>query len=75
MWNDIRKGTKGVNDGKDVKYDRNLKRIKFECDNNLPLDKLLKLHRLVLIIRYVTEINEKYYPQVFLENCLYEVQK
>ena len=73
VWNDIRKGIKEVNDGKDVKYDRNLKRIKFECDDNLPLDKLLKLHRLVLIIRHVIEINEKYYPQIFLENCFYEV--
>ena len=72
-WNDIRKGIKEVNDGKDVEYDKNLKRIKFECDDDLPLDKLLKLHGLVLIIRHVIEINEMYYPQTFLENCLYEV--
>ena len=73
MWDDIRKGIKEVNDGKDVEYDKNLKRIKFECDDDLPLDKLLKLHGLVLIIRHVIEINEMYYPQTFLENCLYEV--
>ena len=73
MWNDIRKGIKEVNDGKDVEYDRNLKRIKFECDDDLPLDKLLKLHRLVLIMKHVIEINEKCYPQIFLENCLHEV--
>ena len=73
MWNDIRKGIKEVNDGKDVKYDRNLKIIKFECDDDLPLDKLLKLHRLVLIIRHVIEINEKYYPQIFLDSYYYEI--
>ena len=73
MWNDIRKGIKEVNDGKDVEYDRNLKRIKFECNGDLPLDKLLKLHELVLIIRHVIEINEKYYPQFFLDSCYYEV--
>ena len=73
MWNDIRKGVKEVNDGKNVEYDKNLKRIKFECDDDLPLDKLVKLHRLVLIIKHVIEIIEKYYPQFFLENCLYEL--
>ena len=71
MRNDIRKGIKEVNDGKDVEYDRNLKRIKFECDHDLPLDKL-KLHGLVLIIRHVIEINEKY-PQIFLDSCYYEI--
>ena len=73
MWNDIRKEIKEVNDGKDVKNDRNIKRIKFESDDDLPLDKPLKLHRLMLTIRHVIEINEKYYPQIFLGNCLYEV--
>ena len=73
MWNDIRKGVKEVNHGKNVEYDKNLKKIKFECDDDLPLDKLVKLHRLVLIIKHVIEIIEKYYPQFFLENCLYEV--
>ena len=29
MWNDIRKGIKEVNDGKDIEYDKNLERIKF----------------------------------------------
>ena len=73
MWNDIRKGIKEVNDGKDVEYDKNLKIIKFECDDDLPLDKLLKLNGLVIIIRHVIEINKMYYSQIFLENCLYEV--
>ena len=73
MWNYIRKGIKEVNDGKDVEYDKNLKRIKFECDDDFPLDKLLKLHGLVLIIRHVIEINEKYYPQIFLDSCYYEI--
>ena len=74
MWNDIRKIIKEVNDGKDVEYDRNFKRIKFECDDNVPVDKFLKLHGLVLIIRHVIEINEKYYSQIFLDSCYYEIE-
>ena len=34
---------------------------------------MLKIHTLTLIVRHIFEMNGKYYPQVFLENCLYEV--
>ena len=34
IWNDIKKGLKEVNNGKNVEYDKNLKRIKFDCDDD-----------------------------------------
>ena len=34
---------------------------------------MLKLHAMALIVRHVFEMNGKYCPQSFLENCLYEV--
>ena len=46
-------------------------RIKFNSDDDLPLNKILKLH--MLTIRSVFEEDVKYYPQVFLDECLYEV--
>ena len=46
---------------------------KFISDDNLPLNKMLKLHMLTVIVRSVFEENSKYYPQVFWEECLYEV--
>ena len=48
-------------------------KIKFISDDNLPLNKMLKLHMLTVIVRSVFEENSKYYPQVFWEECLYEV--
>ena len=40
----------------------------------LPLNKMLKLHILAVIVRFVFEEDRKYYPQVFfLDECLYEV--
>ena len=47
--------------------------IKFSSDDDLPLNKILKLHILTIIVRCVFEENGKYYPQVFLDECLYEV--
>ena len=48
-------------------------KIKFNSDDNLPLNKTLKLHMLSLIVRSVFEEDDKYHPQVFLDECLYEV--
>ena len=48
-------------------------RIKFSSDENSPLKKILKPHNLTIIVRFVFEEDDKYYPQVFLDECLYEV--
>ena len=47
--------------------------MKFNSDDNLPLNKMIKLHMLTVIVRSVFEKNGKYYPQVFLDECFYEV--
>ena len=47
-------------------------KIKFNLDDDLPLNKILKLHNLTIIVRSVFE-DGKYYPQVFLDECLHEV--
>ena len=44
-------------------------KIKFNSDDNLPLNNILKLHSLTLIIGSVFEENGKYYLQVFLDEC------
>ena len=47
-------------------------KIKFSSDDNLPVNKILKLHNLTTVVRSVLEEDGKYYPQVFLNECLYE---
>ena len=46
-------------------------KIKFNSDDNLPLNKPLKF--LLMTIRSVFEEDSKLYPQVFLDNSLYEL--
>ena len=48
-------------------------KMKFNSDDDLPLNKILKLHMLTIIVRSVFEEDAKYYPQIFLDECLYEV--
>ena len=44
-------------------------RIKFNSDHDLPLNKILKFRILTIIF----EEDDKYYPKVYLDECLYEV--
>ena len=48
-------------------------KIKFNSDDNLPLNKMLKLRMLTVIVRSIFEEDGKNYPQVFLDECLFEV--
>ena len=50
-------------------------KIKFYTDDNLPLNKQLKLHMLTIIVRSSFEERGKLYPQVFLGDPLHELQK
>ena len=47
-------------------------KIKFNSDDNLPLNKSLKFHSMTIIIRSVFEEDGKTYPQVFLDDTFYE---
>ena len=46
---------------------------KFNSDDDLPLNKILKFCILTIIIRIIFEEDGKFYPQFFLNDCLYEV--
>ena len=47
--------------------------IKFESDDNLLLNKVLKFHAIITIIRSVFERDGKYYPQIFLDDALVNI--
>ena len=60
-----------INGGKTSKhssaeYDKDFMKIKFNSDDNLPLNKTLKLHNMTIVIRSVFEERGKFYPQVYL---------
>ena len=48
-------------------------KMNFNSDENLPLNKMLRFDMLTVIVRSVFEEDVKYYPRVFLDECLYEV--
>ena len=46
-------------------YDEKYVKIKFNSDDNLPLNKILKLHNIIIVVRSVFQEDNKYYLQVF----------
>ena len=53
-------------------YEKDYMKIKFNSDDDLPLNKPLKFHIMTITIRSVFEEDGKLYPQVFLDDTLYE---
>ena len=62
-----------INGGKELFYEKNYARIGINTDDDLPLNKSLKFPTLVIIIRCVFQEGKKLYPQVYLDECLYEL--
>ena len=48
-------------------------KITFNSDDSLSLNKPLKFHNMTITIRSVLEENSNLYPQVFLDDTLYEL--
>ena len=54
-------------------YEKDYMKIKLNSDDNLPLNKPLKFHNMTITIRSEFEEDGKLYPQVFLDDTLYEL--
>ena len=48
-------------------------KIKFSSDDELPLNKTIKISGMIIIVKAVFHENNKYYPKAFLDKCLYEI--
>ena len=73
LWYGIKNEIETINGGKKGEYNKDFMKIKFNTDDNLPLNKPLKLYLLTIIVRSIFEGDGKFYPQLYLDNCLYEV--
>ena len=72
VFNGIRDKIKEINSD-ECDYEKDYMKIKFNSDDDLPLNKQLKFHNMTITIRSVFEEDGKLYPQVFLDDTLYEL--
>ena len=54
-------------------YDKKYMKMKFNSYDELPLNKTIEIPSMIIIVRAVFHENNKYYQQVFLDECLYEL--
>ena len=69
----IKNEIEALNVVKKSEYGQDFMKIKFNTDDNLPLNKPVKLHLLTIIVRCIFE-DGKFYPQLYLDDCLYELR-
>ena len=73
VWDGIKNKIKAKNGSEENNYEKDYIKIKFNSDDDLPLYKPLKFHLMTLIIKSVFEEDGKLYPQLFLDDALYEL--
>ena len=84
LWDGIENEVEIINGGEcnsvekgecnSVDYGKDFMKIKFNSDDNLPLNKPLKPHLLTIIIKRIFEEDGKYNSQLYLDDCLYELR-
>ena len=72
IFNGVKHKIKEVNNV-ECDYEKDYMKTKFNFNDNLPLNKPLKFHNMTITIRSVFEEDGKLYPQVFLDDTLYEL--
>ena len=56
-------------------FSYNYTKIKIDSDDDLPLEKTLNLQNVVILIKSVLNKKSHYYYNIFLEKCLYQLDK
>ena len=74
VFNGIKDKIKEVNSN-ECDYEKDYMKIKFNSDDDIPLNKPLKFHLMTITIRSVFQEDNKLYPQVFLDDSLYELNQ
>ena len=54
-------------------FDEKRMKIKFNLEDELPLNKMIEMHNMITVVRAIFHENNKYYPQVFLDKCLHKL--
>ena len=72
LWIKIRDLIRSVTKNLDV-YDESYLKIKFDSDDELPLNKIIGIPIMAIVVRAVFLKNNKYYPHFFLDECLYKI--
>ena len=76
VWEGVKREIETINGGEKIEYGKYLKKIRFKFNEDLPLNKPMKLRLLTIIIRSIFSEDGQFYAQLSLDDALYKlVQK
>ena len=73
VFSGIKSEIETINSGEKLFYEKHYAKIRVNTDDNVPLNKQLKFPSLTTIIRCISKNGKKLYPQVYLDECLFEL--
>ena len=73
VWSKIRSEIKRTNDGEKLFYEKNYRNIGLKAEDDLPLKESLKFLALIVNINLIFQADNKLYPQIYLDECFYEL--
>ena len=72
MFSGIKHHIKKISNS-DCEFDEDYERIKFLSDDSILLNKMIYFPAITVNIKCVFEKSGKCYPQVYLDDCLYQI--
>ena len=73
VFSGIKSEIETISGGKELFYEKNYSRIGVNTDDDIPLNKPLKFPTLTIITRCVFQNGETLNPQIYLDQCFYEL--
>ena len=73
VWEGIKKEIEAINSGKKIEYRKDFKKLRLESNDDLALNKPIKLRLLTIINRSVFSEGSKFYSKLILDDVLYEL--
>ena len=73
VWSEIRSEIKRINGGKKVYYEKNYRNIGINTEDDLSLTESLKFLALIININLIIQADNKLYPQLYIDECFYEL--
>ena len=70
FWEVVKPEIKKINGGKETDYRKDYIKIKFESDDDLPLNEPLIFYEMHIFVRFVFKEDDKLYRELFLDKTL-----
>ena len=62
LWDGTKDQIETINVGKPIKYKKDLMKIKFDLNDDLPLGRILSIPTMVTVVKFVFQNDSKHYP-------------